>query len=109
MIVDTTPLLGTKGRTISMHYPVFGSVSDFLDELYAYVRGAVPPATFGCLWALRDRAAGKLYREMGRSWARSHSNRELDTRPLQEVGIKPGMVFEAVHLDDVQLSSTDVR
>lgn len=113
LTVNTTPLMGSERATVRMRYPVFGSVSDFLDDLYPHVQWAVPPSTFGVLWALRDVANGKLYKDMGRSWAKNNSNRcsrfptckhYLDTRPLQEIGIEPGMVFEAVRLKEGRAS-----
>jgi hypothetical protein len=71
-----------------------------LDELYEHVADAVPQSTLGRVWALRDLATGELYKEMGRSWANRNLNRQLDARPLQDVGIKAGMKFEAVRLAD---------
>jgi hypothetical protein len=91
---------------VRIKYPVFGSVSDFLDELYSDVSSAVEAGTFGRIWALRDSTTGKLYKEMGRSWARDTLNSGLDTRPLQEVGIVPGMIFEAVYIDNAQAPTT---
>jgi hypothetical protein len=98
LVIDTTPLVGAEGREVNVRYPVFGSVSDLLDEIYLYLAGTVPASSFGSLWALRERGSGKLFKDMGRTWARTALNNPTDYRPLEEVGINPGMELEVIPL-----------
>jgi len=94
--LDTRPLLGSDGERVQIPYPAFGTVSDFLDDLYRHVADAVPPLTFGVNWLLRDAATGALLTNMGRGWAKTHLNETVDNRPIAEIGIRPGMVLEAI-------------
>lgn len=96
VVIDTAPLNGVGQVTIT--YPLFGTVSDFLDDLYNHLDDAVPHSTFGIRWALRDPKTGKEFREMGRAWAKKNNRSGVDTRRLEEVGIKPGMKLEAIPL-----------
>lgn len=98
LIVDTRPLLGASGGAVKLPYPLFGTVSDFLDELYGHVADAVPQSTFGRAWALRDITSGAEIKDMGRTWAKKHLGTSADNRRLEDVGIKPGMHFEAIPL-----------
>jgi hypothetical protein len=102
--VDTAPLLGAKGRVLSLECHKYMPVGSFLDRLWILLadmapeEGGAPVAnTYGEAWALRARSTGKLFVKMGRSWARKAGDFS-DDRTLVEVGISPGMVLEAVSL-----------
>ena len=97
VVIVNTVQLGGNGDVI-LPYPLFGTVSDFLDELYGHVSHVVPMNTFGIRWALRDSETGREFREMGRTWAEKNLRTHSDERPLEEVGIKPGMKVEAISL-----------
>jgi hypothetical protein len=97
--VNLSPLLGLPGKNVTFPYPVFGNVSDFLDDLYRYVATVVPPASFGRRWALLDTKSGVVLRDMGRKWAKRNLKQECDERSLEAAGILPGMRFDAIPLD----------
>jgi hypothetical protein len=98
IFVDTSPLVGDRGEVVDLPYPVFGTVSDLLDELYASVASKVPAHTYGSRWVLRDPKTGRILKEMGRTWAKNILKRGNDDRTLPEAGIEPGMRFEAISL-----------
>lgn len=96
--VNLSPLLGSPGKNVTVPYPVFGNVSDFLDDLYGYVQTVVPVASFGRRWALLDTKSGVVLKDMGRAWAKLNLKKERDGRPLEAAGILPGMRFDAIPL-----------
>jgi hypothetical protein len=98
LLVDTRPLVGPDGELVIIDYPLFGTVSDFLDELYRYVESVVPAITYGNAWVLKDAVSGKEFMNIGRSFARAALGKDHDDRSLEEVGIIPGMRFEAIKL-----------
>lgn len=96
LTVDTSLLMGKKGRVLTLPYSRFVNVSEFLDELWFVMNqhGGPPVNSYGRAWALRDRT-GRLLRDMGRTWAGTHG-KSLDERALSDVGIFPGQVFDAL-------------
>ena len=92
--VDSRPLVGVNGEVWQLPYKQFMTVSDFLDNLWYLLQPyGVPSMRYGTLWALRDTSSGTEFKNMGRSWAKG-----FDTRSLADVGILPGMTFEAIPL-----------
>jgi hypothetical protein len=96
LTIDTRALVGDNGGRIKAQYPLFGTVSEFLDDLYSAVRSAVPPHTYGRKWILRDPKTGKSFAEMGRTWAKANLGTQNDERSLAEVGIEPDMSLDAI-------------
>ena len=98
LLVDLTPL-GEPRQTRFAYVPQ-QQVNHFLDTLYFAINEishVVPPYTYEDLWTLRDHKTGKVFKDIGRDWARSKGLKE-DTRLLSEVGIFPGMLLEAIPL-----------
>jgi Tol biopolymer transport system component len=50
------------------------------------------PGSYGRQWILYSN--GRYFHEMGRRWAQFIEGKQLDQRPLREVGINPGMTLE---------------
>jgi hypothetical protein len=70
-----------------------------VDELLDSIRRSltsppkVPdPGSYGRQWILYSN--GHYFHEMGRRWAQFVDGKQLDRRPLREVGINPGMTLE---------------
>jgi len=106
LLVDIRPLVGPRGSTVKVDYPVSGEISDFLDELYrsvALIDPKFPMNTYGRLWALRRPDTGKIFKDMGRTWAKDVLNAKSDNRRLDEVGITPGMILEAIRIREGKL------
>lgn len=73
------------------------SVSDFLDFVYFQISAKyyLEPFTYGTAWWLVERDGEREFKHLGRAWA-MRSGQSVDTRPLGEVGIFPGMRLKAV-------------
>lgn len=98
LVVDLTPL--GEPRQPRFAYVPRQQVNHFLDTVYFAINEisqVVPPYTYEDLWTLRDHKTGKVFKDIGRDWARSKGLKE-DTRLLSEVGIFPGMLLEAIPL-----------
>lgn len=93
--IDSTPLLGRRGRRWEEPYDPSMSVRDFLDNIWFQMRPYLRPFSYPAGWVLRERQTGKLFSEMGRPWARIQGQSE-DERSLREVPIRPGSVLDVV-------------
>lgn len=96
--VDTRPLLGAKGDVWQVPYAKFFSASSFIDYVWFSLQPNIESMKYGVTWALRDVNSGKVFKEAGRTWASEHTNEHLDFRPLESIGITPGIKLEAVPL-----------
>lgn len=54
-----------------------------------------PPYPYGTVWLLKDVSSGKIYDDIGVTWAKKQGLRQ-DNRLLNEVGIRGGMNFEVI-------------
>jgi hypothetical protein len=99
LTIDSRPLLGLNGSEWQLPYRQFATVSDLLDDAWFSMSEYVPPVQYGILWAFRDAGSGRVLRDIGRMWAEAIHGTELDSRPLDEAGILPGMRLEAVLLE----------
>ena len=79
LMLDSRPLLGNDGKVWQILYQQYNSVSSSL--------------TYDEKWILRNSADGSLLAGIGYKWAEERGM-GADTRSLDEVGIKPGMIFE---------------
>jgi TIR domain len=71
------------------------TVDEFLDRIRRSLTSPprVPdPGSYGRQWILYSN--GHYFHEMGRRWAQFIEGRQLDQRPLREVGINPGITLE---------------
>ncbi len=69
---------------------------DFLARVYSAISSYVPANTYGKCWLLRDINGGRIL-DTGSAWAQSMGT-HTDIRPLQKIGIRIGMVLQAVPL-----------
>jgi hypothetical protein len=71
------------------------TVDEFTDRIRRSLTSPpkVPdPGSYGRQWILYSN--GHYFHEMGRRWAQFIEGKQLDQRPLREVGINPGMTLE---------------
>ncbi|MGR8964226.1 hypothetical protein [Rhizobium leguminosarum] len=82
-------------------FPVSRStpISDVLDAIYFDIYRTYPieAHTYGQSWMLVDVNSGRKYPEMGSMWSKDRGL-ESDERPIENVGISPGMNLKAVKL-----------
>jgi len=105
--IDSRPLLGKNGKIWQIAYSQYSMVSDLLDMIWSFLdKYGIPPYTYGVLWALREKESGKIFKEMGRTWASSFGS-VLDFRNLSEVGISPGILLEVISLSKKKTSHWD--
>jgi hypothetical protein len=72
------------------------TVDKLLDRIWNSLKSPpkVPdPHTYGREWILYD-PKGEYFHNIGTRWAQFIENKQLDERPLREVGINPGMTLE---------------
>jgi hypothetical protein len=86
----------------SLRIPVTAKtpVGNFLDMVWFELKGRVAPYTYGGDWVLISCDSEKRYSDMGTSWAHRHGLKR-DTRPIPEVGIKPGDCLRAIIKSEV--------
>jgi hypothetical protein len=72
------------------------SVADLLNLTYLSIAQFVAPYSYAREWVLEDPATGRTFPEIGTAWARSALKRPYDDRPLEEVGLLPGMQLRVV-------------
>lgn len=92
LTLDSEPLLGGKGEFWQVPYNQYGSVSALLDDIWFSI-GELPAYTYNTKWVLRDVGSGVVFDNMGTKWAEARGLIS-DTRTLEDVGIRPGMVLE---------------
>ncbi|MFM9964318.1 MAG: toll/interleukin-1 receptor domain-containing protein [Planctomycetaceae bacterium] len=107
LTLDVRPLVGSSGAVWQAEFASFKSVRELLDQIYFRLDGAVEPFTYDQLWLLRNAITGQVFYNMGTNWALKQKLLH-DQRTLQDVGIAPGSMLEAVSVLDsrVQLAST---
>jgi hypothetical protein len=69
-------------------------VGDLLDQVWLELNGRVAPYTYNREWILTS-SDGSRCPDMGTVWAKRHGL-QRDTRPISEVGIKPGDCLKAI-------------
>ncbi|WP_143264109.1 hypothetical protein [Amycolatopsis kentuckyensis] len=74
------------------------SVKELLNAVFFAVSPRVRPYTYGKDWILRDGPTGRLLKDIGTAWAKSHLKAHDDERPLSEIGISGGDVLTAALL-----------
>lgn len=94
--IDTRPLLGMKGEILQLPYDQLPSVSSLLDSVWSAMRQYIESMSYGVTWVLRDAASGKVFKDVGRRWAKKNIGISRDDRPLVSVGMKPGMKLDAI-------------
>jgi hypothetical protein len=101
----TPPVLTTKDNRLSdpdpsileiIPYKETPTVDKLLDRIWNSLKSPpkVPdPHTYGREWILYD-PKGEYFHKIGTRWAQFIENRQLDERPLRQVGIIPDMTLE---------------
>jgi hypothetical protein len=100
LTIDSRSFENDKGHIWQVPYDNYTRVSDLLDDLYFTLNErnrSFPAFAFGKLWALRDVESGRIFKDMGRLWAKRQGE-ELDERGLAQVGLRPGMTLECFWL-----------
>lgn len=72
-------------------------VQQVLDEIWS-AQGVVPAHSYGRDWVLFDAETKHQYRDMGTIWAQRNRIGLVDSRPIHEVGIRPGARLVAARL-----------
>jgi hypothetical protein len=102
---ETLPSLTTKDNRLSdpdppileiIPYKETPTVDKLLDRIWNSLKSPpkVPdPHTYGREWILYD-PKGEYFHKIGTRWAQFIENKQLDGRPLREVGITPNMTLE---------------
>ncbi|MDJ0675613.1 MAG: hypothetical protein QNJ36_09585 [Calothrix sp. MO_167.B42] len=91
--IDTREMLGNRGELRIMPYEPLQDVGEFLDSIWFDIRQmgyALPPYTYGEMWALKDANTGKVFLNLGRD--SNSKGGSLDKyKPISESEIEPGM------------------
>jgi hypothetical protein len=88
LIVDSSPLLGSKGFAWSVPYEQYKSVQELLDDIWsALPHDRVRPYSYEKDWILENAESHKAFRGIGTLGGK----RARDTRTLKQVGITQGM------------------
>jgi len=91
---DARPLMGETAPVWEEIYNEDTSVDSWLNRV-AWRLEPFPPYAYGTIWLLKDVSSGKIYDDIGSSWAKQQGVAK-DNRPLSEVGIRGGMNFEVI-------------
>ena len=74
----------------------FANFNYLTDEVYFALDGVVEPYTYGSFWILRDKETGDVFKHARMISGIGPGKFVDDHRTLDEVGIKAGMVVEAI-------------
>lgn len=72
------------------------TVQQLVNRIYYVIEDFIPPSTFGRTWVLEDSDSRHRYTELGSGWTKDP--KQVDTRRLEEAGLRPGMRLKAVLL-----------
>jgi hypothetical protein len=101
LTIDSSPLVGFRSgleEVWQVSYNRYRTVSALLNALWVTLSSTsadIPAFTYGERWVLRDASSGKIFNELGSSWAKE-SDVLFDNRSLKDVGTLPGMTLEAI-------------
>lgn len=98
LTIDSRPFESNGGHIWQVPYDRSNTVRSLLNDIFFSLRkgtSSLPAHNYGKVWILRDTTSGRVFTNMGRSWAMKQ-NRENDERKLTQVGIEPGMTLEIV-------------
>ena len=92
--VDASPLKGRGETKWEVAYDANMPIASLIDNVLWHLQ-PYPPYPYGTMWTLRDKESGRIFSEMGPSWAAGQGKRE-DDRTVSDVGIVGGMVLEVI-------------
>ena len=99
------PFSGNARDVWQFNVNAFGRYQDFMDTIWSNADGKLPAYQYGVVWELRNKATGEVVKDSKGETGVDLLNRGEDGRPLDALGIKPGMVFEVVRLASRKRSS----
>ncbi len=91
---DARPLMGKTAPVWEEIYNEDTPVDSWLNRV-AWRLEPFPPYSYGTVWLLKDVSSGKIYDDIGSTWAKKQGMGQ-DNRLLNEVGIRGGMNFEVI-------------
>ena len=91
---DARPLMGKAAPVWEEIYNEDTPVDSWLNRV-AWRLEPFPPYPYGTIWLLKDASSGKIYDDIGTTWAKKQGMGQ-DNRLLSEVGIRGGMNFEVI-------------
>lgn len=98
LTIDSKSLLGSDVEPWKVPYRRFRTVSALLNDIWATIRDKghyLPSLSLGSAWVLEINGKYLTEQNVGIRWARKHG-KDIDDRPLQAVGIEPGMTLKVV-------------
>ena len=93
--VSLSPLSPDLGD-LTLPVDGFANFNDLTDEVYYALNGSVEPYTYGSFWMLRDQETGDIFKHARMIYDIGPGKPVEDRRTLDEVGIRAGMVLEAI-------------
>lgn len=93
--VDASPIKGRGAADWEVAYDASMPVMQLIDHVLWRLQ-PYPPYPYGTMWALRDKATGFVFADVGPTWAAGQGKRE-DDRTVSDVGIVGGMVLEVIN------------
>lgn len=98
VIIEAGSEFGDRAGRYSIAYKPSDPVYRVGNEVYFLLTPMVKAFTLGTKWTLIDKETGQRMKEFESDWSRGETE-EDDTREVQSVGVKPGMVLKAVYLN----------
>lgn len=93
--IDARPLKGEEAPHWEQPYDPKLPVNVFLDRVWLGMQ-PFPPYDYGTVWVLKDVHSGRVFDEIGPTWARRTGAGDADQRPLEDVGLRGGMALEVL-------------
>ena len=99
VFVSIMPPLTPRGEVLQIPVTKDTTVRWLLDAIYWSIQPRVKPFTYGRAWMLYEEEGAFSFDKIGARWAEMR-NLEDDTRPIVEVGIKPGSRLTAAKISN---------
>lgn len=102
--VDTRPLVGELGITISIDNISTVGASDFLDTIWKYLveHEDIPAFTYGSVWVLYNTRTQLPMVEIGAEYIAS-GGKKRDSRKLDRFGLRPGDILETRRVVKIEI------
>ncbi len=94
ILLDFSEINGQTNQELNVPYDQFESIGLLLRYAWHKVDD-IPVNSYGKKWILKD-SSGKIYRDIGSTYARNMLGTRWDNRTLESVGITPGMKISVV-------------
>jgi hypothetical protein len=90
------------GPELLVRLDPYATFQMFLNHMYKFLAGYVPPSSYGTFWVFRDVETGELISHARMSATGPDIASVKDYRRLLDIGIRPGGKLKAVRIDDVR-------